>query len=155
MTHEEIEKRVERAKTLFHEGFNCSQAVVASCADVVGLDEQVALRVSASFGGGIGRMRQTCGAFCGLSILEGMRSGSTEGQDVEKKKQNYANIQTYGKAFKEANGSLICGELLGLVPKAEPNDPMPEKRTESYYKKRPCDEMVACAVRLFLEKLNM
>ena len=76
MTHEEIEKRVERAKALFKQGFNCSQAVCAACADLYGIDEPTALRVAASFGGGIGRMRQTCGAACGMFILAGLENGS-------------------------------------------------------------------------------
>ena len=75
MTNEEIEKRVERAKELFHEGYNCSQSVFAACADIYGIeDEELALRLSASFGGGIGRMRQTCGAACGMFMLADRKS---------------------------------------------------------------------------------
>ena len=152
MTNEEIEKRVERAKELFKEGFNCSQAVCAACADLYGLDEQTALRVAASFGGGIGRMRQTCGAACGMFILAGLENGSATPGDAEGKKQNYVLVQDLAAKFKAENGSLICAELLGIAPK--PENPTPAERTEAYYQKRPCVEMVANAVRIYLENLQ-
>ena len=82
-TKEEIELRVERAKALFKQGFNCSQAVCVACADIYGIDEQTALRIAASFGGGIGRMRQTCGAACGMFILAGLENGSATPHDAE------------------------------------------------------------------------
>ena len=88
LTHEEIEQRVEKAKELFHQGFNCSQSVMAACADIYGMDEQTALRVAASFGGGIGRMRQTCGAACGMFLLAGLENGSATPHDAEGKKMN-------------------------------------------------------------------
>ena len=152
MTNEEIEKRVERAKALFKEGFNCSQAVCAACADLYGLDEQTALRVAASFGGGIGRMRQTCGAACGMFILAGLENGSATPGDAEGKKQNYVLVQDLATKFKAENGSLICAERLGIAP--TPEYPTPAERTEAYYQKRPCVEMVANAVRIYLENLQ-
>lgn len=152
MDNKDIEKRIERARELFHEGFNCSQSVVAACADLYGMDEQTALRVAASFGGGIGRMRQTCGAACGMFLLAGLENGSATPHDAEGKKQNYALVQDLAAKFKEENGSLICAELLGIAPK--PQEPTPEARTEAYYQKRPCAEMVASAVRIFLTTLN-
>lgn len=153
MSNEQIEKRVEKAKELFRQGFNCSQAVFAACADLYGIeDETLALRLSASFGGGIGRMRQTCGAACGMFMLAGLEKGSATPHDAEGKMQNYALVQDLATQFKEENGSLICSELLGIAP--QPQDPVPEPRTEAYYKKRPCVEMVATAVRIFLTTLN-
>ncbi len=153
MTNEEIEVRVEKAKTLFKQGFNCSQSVFAACADLYGIeDEALALRLSASFGGGIGRMRQTCGAACGMFMLAGLENGSAVVGDAEGKKQNYALVQNLAEKFKQENGSLICAELLGIAPK--PQEPTPEARTEEYYKKRPCAEMVASAVRIFLENFE-
>ena len=150
MKQEEIEKRVEKAKTLFHQGFNCSQAVFAACADIYGIeDETLALRLAASFGGGIGRMRQTCGAACGMFLLAGLQNGSASPGDAEGKKNNYTLVQDLAAKFKDENGSLICSELLGIAPK--PQEPTPEARTEAYYRKRPCVEMVASAVRIFLE----
>lgn len=153
MKKEEIEKRVEKAKELFHQGFNCSQSVFAACADIYGIeDEALALRLSASFGGGIGRMRQTCGAACGMFMLAGLENGSAKEGDAEGKMQNYALVQSLAEKFKQENGSLICSELLGIAPK--PQDPAPEARTEAYYRKRPCVEMVASAVRIYLESLT-
>lgn len=154
MTNEEIDVRVEKAKTLFKQGFNCSQSVFAACADLYGIeDEALALRLSASFGGGIGRMRQTCGAACGMFMLAGLENGSAVVGDAEGKKQNYALVQELAEKFEQENGSLICAELLGIAPK--PQEPTPEARTEEYYKKRPCAEMVASAVRIFLENFEL
>ena len=153
MTNQEIEQRVERAKTLFRQGFNCSQSVFAACADLYGIkDETLALRLSASFGGGIGRMRETCGAACGMFMLAGLENGSAVEGDAEGKKQNYALVQELASKFKSENGSLICSELLGIAPKQQ--DPQPEARTEAYYQKRPCVEMVATAVRIFLSTID-
>ena len=152
MTEQEIQKRVEGAKELFHQGFNCSQAVFAACADIYGIeDEALALRLAASFGGGIGRMRQTCGAACGMFLLAGLQNGSAIPGDAEGKKNNYTLVQDLAAKFKNENGSLICAELLGIAPK--PQTPTPEARTEAYYQKRPCVEMVASAVRMYLESL--
>ena len=151
MTEQDIEKRAERAKELFRQGFNCSQAVVAACADIYGLDEQTALRVAASFGGGIGRMRQTCGAACGMVLLAGLENGSAIPGDAEGKKNNYAFVQYLAAKFKNENGSIICSELLGIAPR--PQEPTPEARTEAYYQKRPCVDMVASAVKIYLESL--
>ena len=153
MTEQEIQKRVERAKELFHQGFNCSQAVFAACADIYGIeDEALALRLAASFGGGIGRMRQTCGAACGMFLLAGLQNGSAIPGDAEGKKNNYTLVQDLAAKFKDENGSLICAELLGIAPK--PQTPTPEARTEAYYQKRPCVEMVATAVRIFLSTID-
>ena len=153
MTEQEIQKRVERAKEQFHLGFNCSQAVFAACADIYGIeDEALALRLAASFGGGIGRMRQTCGAACGMFLLAGLQNGSAIPGDAEGKKNNYTLVQDLAAKFQAENGSLICAELLGIAPK--PQTPTPEARTEAYYQKRPCVEMVASAVRIYLESLT-
>ena len=124
----------------------------AACADLYDMDEETALRVAASFGGGIGRMRQTCGAACGMFVLAGLENGSAKAGDAEGKKQNYALVQDLAAKFKQVNGSLICAELLGIAPK--PQEPTPETRTEAYYQKRPCVEMVANAVRIYLTTLN-
>lgn len=153
MTEQEIQQRVDKATALFKQGFNCSQAVFAACADIYGIaDEALALRLAASFGGGIGRMRETCGAACGMFMLAGLENGSATPGDAEGKKQNYALVQKLASKFKDENGSLICSELLGIAPK--PQEPTPETRTNAYYQKRPCVEMVASAVRIYLENLE-
>ena len=97
-------------------------------------------------------MRQTCGAACGMFMLAGLENGSVIEGDSEGKKQNYALVQDLANKFKAENGSLICSELLGIVPK--PQDPQPEARTDAYYQKRPCVEMVATAVRIFLSTID-
>ena len=153
MTEQEIQRRVDKAVALFKQGFNCSQSVFAACADLYGInDEALALRLSASFGGGIGRMRQTCGAACGMFLLAGLHNGSAIPHDADGKKQNYALVQDLAAQFKAENGSLICSELLGIAPKQQ--DPQPEARTDAYYQKRPCVEMVATAVRIFLSTID-
>ena len=149
MTEQEIQQRVDKAVVLFKQGFNCSQSVFAACADLYGInDEALALRLSASFGGGIGRMRQTCGAACGMFLLAGLHNGSAIPHDADGKKQNYALVQDLAAQFKAENGSLICAVLLGIAPRSQ--DPQPEARTDAYYQKRPCADMVASAVRIFL-----
>lgn len=153
MTQQEIEQRVEKARALFKQGFNCSQSVFAACADIYGIDDEaLALRLSASFGGGIGRMRMTCGAACGMFLLAGLENGSATVGDAEGKKQNYTLVQDLAAKFEAENGSLICAELLGIASK--PQEPTPEARTEAYYQKRPCVDMVANAVRIYLTNLN-
>ena len=152
MTNEQIEERAQLAVELFKQGFNCSQAVYASCADLYGVtDEQLALRLSASFGGGMGRMRLVCGAASGMFMLAGLHNGSSTPHDNEGKMKNYAFVQQLAGEFKGKYGSLICAELLGLAPK--PEEPKPAERTQQYYEKRPCSEMVAEAVRIYLRNL--
>ena len=137
-----MESRTEQAVALFKEGFNCSQSVFAAYADLFGMDKETALRVSASFGGGIGRMREVCGAANGMFMVAGMLTGSTEGKDQTAKKNNYEVVQRLAAEFKKENGgTYICRELLGLEKegkKVVPGDTTPEARTEEYYKKRPC-----------------
>lgn len=158
-----MEARRERAKELFLEGYNCSQAVFVAYADKYGLDKELALRLSASFGGGMGRMREVCGAVSGMMMVAGMETGQVKPRDAESKKANYDMVQKLAKRYKEEYGSIICKELLGLVPMhgqekkdgdgnelkiAEFTDTRPEARTEEYYKKRPCLEQIqkACDI---------
>ena len=148
-----MEERIEMAVSLFKEGFNCSQSVVAAFADMYGFTREQALKMSASFGGGIGRMRETCGAACGLFLLAGLESGATEGADREGKAANYALVQELAEVFKERNGALKCADLLGLSKK-EPVVSTPEARTDQYYAKRPCVKMVEEAARIWCEYLQ-
>ena len=147
------EERIEKAVELFKEGFNCSQSVVAAFADQYGFTHEQALRMSASFGGGIGRMRETCGAACGLFLLAGLETGATEGSDREGKARNYAVVQKLAEEFKQRNGALKCADLLGLSKK-EPVVSTPEARTTQYYAKRPCAKMVEEAARIWCEFLE-
>ena len=109
--------------------------------------------MSASFGGGIGRMRETCGAACGLFMLAGLETGATEGADREGKAANYQLVQELAEEFKKRNGALRCADLLGLS-KNEPVVSTPEARTNQYYTKRPCVKMVEEAARIWCEYLE-
>lgn len=148
-----MEERIELAVSLFKEGYNCSQAVVAAYADLYGFTREQALKMAASFGGGIGRMRKTCGAACGLFMLAGLETGCTEGKDREGKEANYILVQQLAEEFTKRNGSLTCAELLGLE-KSAPTPTTPEARTAEYYKKRPCSKMVEEAARIWAEYLE-
>lgn len=145
-----MESKIENAVALFKEGYNCSQSVVAAYAEEYGLTREQALKISASFGGGIGRMRKTCGAACGLFMLAGLETGCTEGCNREGKEENYKTVQMLAREFERRNGSLTCAELLGLSKQA-PTPPTPEERTAEYFKKRPCVKMVEEAARIWEE----
>lgn len=147
-----MEERIAKAVSLFKSGYNCAQSVTAAFADMYGFTEEQALRMSASFGGGIGRMRQTCGAACGMFLLAGLENGSTDAQDRDGKAANYALVQELAEEFKRRNGSLICAELLGL--KKPEGSAQPEVRTEQYYAKRPCAKMVEEGARIWAEYLQ-
>lgn len=143
-----MKSRVEKAAQLFSEGYNCSQSVFMAYADLVGMDEIMAKQVSLGLGGGMGRMREVCGAVSGMVLLTGFVSGMEDGADAEGKKKNYQLVQELMKRFEEMNGSYICKQLLGLEEK---DGPTPAKRTQEYYKKRPCKELVMDAARLLEE----
>ena len=102
------EQRIRKAEELFMQGFNCSQSVVAAFADIYGYTEEQALRMSAGFGGGIGRLRLSCGAFNALALLAGLDCGSVTPGDREGKSYNYKVVQELAARFKEEHGSLIC-----------------------------------------------
>ena len=145
------DERIQRAVELFHQGFNCAQSVCAAFADLYGYTEEQALRMSAAFGGGIGRMRQTCGAACGMFLLAGLDQGAVRGDDREGKGRCYALVQQMAEAFRQENGALLCSELLGL--KSQPQPPTPEARTSQYYAKRPCPQIVESAARIVVPQL--
>lgn len=105
------EERIEKAVELFKSGYNCSQSVVAAFADMYGFSQEQALRIASSFGGGIGRMRETCGAACGMFILAGLETGSVDAKDREGKSRNYRIVQELAAEFKAENGpsdAQIC-----------------------------------------------
>lgn len=148
----ELEERIGKAVELFKSGFNCSQSVVVAFADMYGFTEEQALHMSASFGGGIGRMRMTCGAACGLFMLAGLEKCALEGKDRTSKAENYALVQRLAEEFKKRNGTLVCAELLGQ--KKPEISSIPEERTAQYYAKRPCARMVEEAARIWVEHLQ-
>lgn len=151
----DLEDRIQRAVELFMSGYGCSQSVVAAFADLYGLDETMAKRIAAGFGGGVGRMRMMCGTVSGLVILAGLDCGQTEGDDREGKAACYKVVQELLETFKQRNGSIICAELLGLngCPVVKTTY-VPDERNAEYYKKRPCAQKVESAARIFAEYLE-
>ena len=129
--------RKERAVELFKSGYNCSQAVVEAYCDLFGMDFDEAMRLSEGFGGGMGRMRLTCGAVSGMFMLAGLAKSKAEAGDLETRTDIYGTVQAMAKDFEEMNGSIVCGDLLGINRPAD-NGAMPTKRDEKFYKKRPC-----------------
>ena len=144
--------RSELATSYFKEGYNCSQAVALAFKDMIGLDEKVILKVASSFGGGMGRLREVCGACTGMFIVVGFVEGYDDPKDREAKTKHYATIQRLAQEFKKYNGSIVCRELLGLGK--GPDSPVPDARTSEYYKKRPCAEMVGLAAGILEQYFN-
>lgn len=143
----------EKAIALFKEGFNCSQSVFVAFSHRFGIDEDTAKKISAGLGGGMGRMREVCGAVSGASLVIGSIASATDGKDSENKQKNYELVREFAKRFTERNGSIICRELLGLDVKME-KSAQPESRTTEYYKKRPCVELVGDSVEILAELIE-
>lgn len=151
----DLEARVERAVDNFMNGYGCCQSVVAAFADLYGLDETMAKRIGAGFGGGVGRLRMMCGAVSGIVILAGLDSGQTEGDDREGKSACYKVVQDLLGKSKAQNGSLICAELLGLKGYEKAiSSYVASERTAEYYKTRPCVAQVESAARVFVAYLE-
>ncbi len=155
----DIEERAAKARRLFKEGgYNCCQAVVLAYNDIFGLDDQTAASLSSGFGGGMGRMREVCGSVSGMVMLAGLIRPASDPSVKEWRTANYALVQEMAADFKAINGSIVCKELLGLVPMgssapAPTESPEPLDRTPEYYKKRPCEELVGIAARIVGEKI--
>ena len=142
----------EKAVALFMEGYNCAQAVFCAFADKMGMDEKLALRMASPFGGGMGRLREVCGAVSGMFMVLGVLYGYDDPKDTVTKKEIYEKVQILADRFQKENGSIICRELLGLTEKR--SIPTPSERTEEYYKVRPCAAKVASAARILDEYLK-
>ncbi len=155
LTDKEIDERVGRAVELFMQGYGCCQSVVAAFADIYGLDEVMAKRIAAGFGGGVGRLRMMCGAVSGIVMLVGLDCGQTEGNDREGKSACYKVVQQLLAESEAENGSLICAEILGLkgFEKAK-SSYVASARTAEYYKTRPCVAKVESAARIFANYLK-
>ncbi len=141
-------KKAEKAKQLFKDGYNCSQAVLGAFCEDIGLDFETAVKLSSSFGGGMGRMREVCGAVSGMFMAAGLKCGYSFPEDRESKKEHYKLIQQMAEEFRNKNGSIICRELLGQS-EGEVSSHIPSERTKEYYKKRPCAELVGDAAEIF------
>ena len=145
-------ERAKQAGKYFASGYNCAQAVAVSFEKELGMEKETIAKLMSSFGGGMGRMREVCGAVSGALFVLGWLRGYTGSEGDEIKMKHYARIQEFAKRFKEIHGSIICRELLKGVPLLQENTPMPEKRTEEYYKTRPCAIIVEDAV-MVLEQI--
>lgn len=153
METENIDQVMEQEKThselamaYFKEGYNCSQSVFLAFCDEYDMDFETALKISSSFGAGMGRLREVCGAVSGMFMVAGLVYGYIDPKDHKKKTEHYERIQYLAKEFEDKNRSIICRELLGLG--AGKDKPEPELRTAEYYKKRPCVELVGMAAEI-------
>ena len=136
--------RGEYAAQLFLEGYNCAQAVAVAFCDVTGMEPKYAAKLMSSFGGGMGRMREVCGAVSGMLMVAGVLYGYDASEDDQAKMDHYALVQNLAGQFREQVGSIVCREIL----KNPPSDPAPTPRTEEFYKMRPCARMVYLAAEI-------
>lgn len=151
METEILTKKQQQAEELFRSGYNCSQAVIGVFCDELGLDLDTTMKLSEGFGGGMSRLRLTCGAVSGMTMAAGalLSRGSGEGNT---RAVVYSKVQELAEIFRQEKGSIICAELLGLRAK-EKQEPTPEERTEQYYKKRPCISCITSAVKIIEDNL--
>ncbi|MBO5408542.1 MAG: C_GCAxxG_C_C family protein [Clostridia bacterium] len=146
-------ERAERARELFLEGYNCAQAVVGAFSDRMDLRFEDAMKLSSSFGGGMGRLREVCGAVSGMFLVAGYLKGYSDPKAKEEKTEHYRLIQTLAEKFRKETGSIICRELLGEGEGAVSH--VPSERTPAYYKKRPCAELVYMAAAILEKELEL
>ncbi len=138
--------RREQAMNNFKKGYNCSQSLVLAFSDILPIDTEVLSKMASSFGGGMGRLREVCGSVSGMFMIAGILYGYDGPQTGEVKANHYARIQELAHRFEAEHGSIICREMLGLDVKHD--IPIPEARTEEYYKKRPCAEIIGDAAEI-------
>lgn len=132
------------AAELFMQGYNCAQTIVVAFSDVTGLTPEFSARMSSSFGGGMGRMREVCGAVSGMLMVAGLLYGYAIPGDDRSKTAHYRLVQELAGKFREKEGSIVCREIL----KNPPSDPNPTPRTAEFYKKRPCVRLVMLAAQI-------
>ena len=149
----EKSKYANKAKALFMEGYNCSQSVFLAFEDLYDMDRATAAALSSSFGGGLGRMREICGCVLGMSLVAGILKGYSSPKAKEEKAEHYKLIQELAGEYKNINGSYICRELLAGIN--TDTNPIPDARTDEYYKKRPCPQLCAIAAAILEEKLEL
>ena len=144
--------RREAAMANFMKGYNCSQSVVLAFADMFDIDEATLSKLSSSFGGGMGRLREVCGSVSGMFMVAGLLYGYDGPETGQLKADHYARIQELARRFEEKHGSIVCRELLGLSVRHDV--PVPEARTSEYYKKRPCPEIIGDAAEILEQFIN-
>lgn len=126
----------QKAKELFETGYNCAQSILAAFCDETGLEFEESLKLASSFGGGMGRLREVCGAVSGMFLVVGAKYGHTDPHEKRAKDEQYRLIQELAKKFEEAEGTIICRELLGLPYRRD--KPETDPRNLQYYHTRPC-----------------
>ena len=141
----------EKAVSNFKSGYNCAQSVFLAFAKDFNIDQETALKLSSSFGGGMGRLREVCGAVSSMFAIAGLKYGYTSPNNDEAKAEHYELIQTLAEKFKSKYGTIICRELLELPEGAD--TPTPSKRTEEYYQTRPCEAFVRYASEIIENEL--
>lgn len=144
--------RKEAAMDYFMKGYNCSQSVVLAFEDLLPVDKNTLSKMASSFGGGMGRLREVCGAVSGMFMVAGLLYGYDGPETGDIKAGHYARIQELAHRFEKKNGSIVCRELLSL--KTLRDEPVPEKRTNEYYRKRPCPELVGDAAGILEEYIK-
>ena len=137
-------ERGKKAAELFVQGYNCAQAVAIAFCDLTGFTEAQSAKLASSFGGGMGRMREVCGAVSGMLLVAGWLYGYDGARDSAGKRTHYERVQYLAGQFREKMGSIVCRELL----QNPPSDPVPSIRNEEYYKNRPCAAMVYTAAQI-------
>ena len=146
--------RQQSATDNFHQGYNCCQAVLLAFSDILNTDQETLKTIASGFGGGMGRLREVCGAFSGMVMMAGFISPAADPSVKEDRTKNYALVQHFAERFKELNGgSIVCRELLGLAKNAAQESPVPSDRTADYYKKRPCPVIIGNAAKIIAEYL--
>ncbi len=143
----------EKAGELFLEGFNCAQSVFTAFCHRFDMDEETAKKVSAGLGGGVGRMREVCGAVSGAAMVIGSLCAATQGADEESKKKNYELVREFADRFTAIHGSVVCRDLLKLGIKME-DTAKPDSRNEQYYKNRPCLKVVEDAAEILMQMIK-
>lgn len=141
----------DKAVNNFKSGYNCAQSVFLAFAEDVGFDKETALKLSSSFGGGMGRLREVCGAVTSMFAIAGLKQGYIEPNNDDLKAKHYAKVQALAELFKEKHKTIICRELLDLPSGAD--IPTPSKRTEQYYQERPCEFFIRTAAEIIEREL--
>ena len=145
-----MSSKADRARELFMQGYNCAQAVFGAFCEDYGMDFETGMRLVSSMGGGMGRLREVCGAVSAMFLIDGMAEGYSDPADHAGKTAHYARIQALAEVFKQENGSIICRSIL----KNPPSDPTPSPRTAEYYAQRPCARMVMAATEILEEYIK-
>lgn len=146
-----MEKYSDIAINYFESGYNCAQSVFLTFAPLFNIDKDTSLKVSSSFGGGMGRLREVCGAVSAMFAIAGLKYGYTNPDDIESKTKHYELIQHLAEEFKQSHESIICRELLHMPAGAD--SPTPSTRSQEYYQERPCADFIRTATNIIEKEL--